>query len=170
MGRWSRIDYVVCRDGPVGYATARLRRVVSVAVPIAHQPANRLEGFVGQGDGPGLVGRSREQRALDLDRIERKVVECRHPARVRSPGTHAEVAEEGERLRGSPGPANDDGLVPCRMAACRHDADTRQHFALAVGGALLTPVARETDLGLVVARDEARVLTERDLPFGALGD
>ena len=93
-----------------------------------------------------------------------------HPARVRGPRPHEQVAEERQGPGSGARAADDDRLVAGRVAAGRHDRDARQHLALAVGPALVAPVADEADLGLVVAGDEPGVVAERDLPLGPLGD
>src|SRR6476469_10444092 len=147
-----------------------LAGLVLEPVAITDEPADRNPGLVRQRDRPALVGGLCEQRALDLDRIEREVVERGHPARVRRPRPHAEVAEEGEGRRAVSGAPDHDRLVAGAVAAGRDDADAGQDLALAVGRTILAPVADELDLRLVVARDQPRVATKRDRPLGSLGD
>src|SRR3990172_1785566 len=74
--------------------------------------------LVRKDDRPGLLRRLAEERRLDLDRGQRKVVERRHPARVGAPRAHAQVTEEANRPTL---PAYDDCLVTPRMAAGAHD-------------------------------------------------
>src|SRR4051812_4045312 len=56
------------------------------------------------------------------------------------------------------------------MAAGRDDRDAREDLPFAVGPAFRTPVADELELRLDVARNQPRVLAERDLPLRLLGD
>src|SRR4029079_7607258 len=94
-----------------------LAGLVLEPVTITHEPADRNPGLVRQRDRPALVGGPREQRTLDLDRIEGEVVERGHPARVRGPRPHAEIAEEGKGLRPGSGAPDDDRLVAGAVAA-----------------------------------------------------
>ena len=86
---------------------------------------------------------------------------------------HGRIARSPKNAKrpaaGSPAP-HDDRLVAGRVPAGRHDRHAGQDLALAVGPALGAPVADEPQLGLVVARDEPRVVAERDLPLRPLGD
>ena len=58
----------------------------------------------------------RNSSPLTATRVEREVVERGHPARVRGPRPHAQVAEERERPCARPGPAHDHRLVARRSA------------------------------------------------------
>ena len=70
----------------------------------------------------------------------------------------------------SPGAPHDDRLVAGRVPAGRDDRDLRHDLVLAVDPALLAPGLDEPQLRLDVRRDEPRVVAERDLPLGLLGD
>ena len=111
-----------------------------------------------------------EQLDLDLDRVEREVVERRHPARVGAPRPHAQVAEEP-----SPGsvsrPANDDRLVPARMAAGRHDRDPGQDLLLArLTQPCLPQVSTSRSSGWSYEARSRGLSPERDLPLWPAGD
>ena len=89
-----------------------------------------------------------------------------HPARVRSPRAHAQVAEERERT--AAGRAHDDGLVAGRMPAGGHGGHAGEQLLLALGPALGAPVADEPQFRLDVTRHEPRIVAERDFPLGPL--
>ncbi len=116
---------------------------------------------------PALLGRLGEERGLDLDAREREVVECRDPSWVGGPGTHAEVADEGD---GPVPPADDDGLVAAAVAAGAAHLDARDELLVAIGRPGSGPRLREAQLGLFVGGHEPRVGAECDVPLVGLGD
>src|SRR5262245_17437156 len=97
-----------------------LHRLELVAFAIRCQTSDRRYRLVAQRDQPAVRRGAREQLTLDLDGIEREVVEGRDPARVRAPRPHPEVAEERQ---GSVGAADDDSLMALRMPTGRDDRD-----------------------------------------------
>src|SRR6266404_5134718 len=117
-------------------ARAASGALVAEPVAVANEPADRPVDLVRQRDDPAIIGRLGEERALDGDRVEREVIERRHPARVRRPGPHAQVAEEGECPGAGSPTSDDDRLVTGRVAAGRDDGNARQELAFALGPAL----------------------------------
>ena len=103
------------------------------------EPADRVLALVRQDDRPVLVGGLGEQLGLDLDRVEREVVERGHPARVRAPRPHAQVAEERRASGRRRPPRTTIAWWPAEWPPVGTTDTPGQHLALAVGPALARP-------------------------------
>ena len=149
----------------------RLQPLEPEAVAVRDQrPTGIRRSWLSDHD-PVVLDRAPEQLALDLDRVEREVVERRHPARVRGPRPHRTGRRRTPRDR-APGPVPRTTIAwwPAEWPPVR-TTDTPGSSSRSPSAQPSAPQsATSRSSGWSYEATSREFVAERDLPLLALGD
>ena len=141
-------------------------RLVAEAVPVADQASNRV---VASWDSTTIQSSSAAWANSDALTMTESSGKSSNEVTQRGFAAHGRMHRSPKNASGRlPGARTTMAWWPVECPPVGRRTPRKQ-LLLALGPALGAPVAHQPQVRLDVARDEPRVVAERDLPFGALG-